>query len=103
MTHLLVLTSNCCGVLARITSIVSACGINIQTAAAYPVGDSELSVVHLHVNAGEQEAERVRRKVSRLIDVLEARTEQEQCSSAVHLGMFQHVRAQASAPAGSTV
>lgn len=104
MTQLLVLTSNCCGVLARITSIVSASGINIQTAAAYPIGDSELSMIHLRVAAERDQAERVRRKVSRLIDVIEARTEHEQDGAVVHLGLLHHpARGQNCAPAGSAL
>ena len=74
MTHLLALTSDTCGVLARITSIVCASGINIDTAAAYPMGDSGLSVVHLRVGADAQAAGRLRRKVSKLVDVVEVHT-----------------------------
>ena len=101
MTQLLVLTSNCCGVLARITSIVSASGINIHTAAAYPIGDSELSVVHLRIGADQQQAERMRRKIGRLVDVIEARTEQEMDGGVVHLGILQGAVFHRSAPAGA--
>jgi acetolactate synthase small subunit len=86
MTHFFAVTCNRFGVLARITSVVSGSGLNIETAAAYPIGGSELSVIHLRVSADRGQAERVRRKLERLVDVLEVRSDHDQQSLAVELG-----------------
>jgi acetolactate synthase small subunit len=71
MTHLLLVTANRFGVLARITSVVSSAGANIETAAAYPIAASSMSIVHLCIDADGVLAERLRRKLSRLVEVLE--------------------------------
>ena len=47
MTRFLLLTTNRSGVLSRIISMVSSTGANIESAVAYPLGDSGISVVHL--------------------------------------------------------
>ena len=83
MTHLLLMTTNRFGVLARITSIVSSAGANIETAAAYPVGASDMSIVHLRIDADEVLTERLRRKLSRLVDVAAIKVDEEQ----THLSM----------------
>jgi acetolactate synthase small subunit len=86
MTHFLVVTLNQNGVLARITSVVSALGTNIETMAAYPVAGSEYSIVHLHVDAETVQADRIRRKLSRLVDVLEVRMDEEQTPLSIDFG-----------------
>lgn len=78
MTHFLVVTTNRTGVLARISSIVSSTGANIETASVYPVGDADLSVVHLRVDSGPEQAGRIQRKLTRLVDVMEVRVEDQQ-------------------------
>ena len=74
--HLLLLTTNRFGVLARITSVVSSAGINIDTAAAYPVAESDLSIVHLSLQADGIAIQRAARRLSRLVDVLEVRADE---------------------------
>ena len=71
MTQFLLVTDNRFGVLARIVSIVSSSGVNIQTVAVYPVAESRFSVVHLHLQTGEVMADRIRRKLSRLPQVVD--------------------------------
>ena len=67
----LLLTSNRFGVLSRITSVVSSFGINIDTVCVYPAGDSGNSVVCLTITASDSTRERLHRRLSRLIDVIE--------------------------------
>ncbi len=98
MIHLLAVTTNRSGVLARITSIVCASGINIETAAAYPMGEVGLSVVHLCIRAEAEFAERVRRKVARLVDVIEVRVEAEAAGASVQLGLAPQVYSAHAAP-----
>lgn len=69
--HFLLLTSNRFGVLSRITSVVSSLAANIETAAVYPLGSSGMSVVHLTVDASEVTTDRLHRRLSRLVDVVE--------------------------------
>ena len=86
MTYLLLMTTNRFGVLARITSIVSSAGANIETAAAYPIGASDMSIVHLRIDAGEVLTERLRRKLSRLVDVAAIKVDEEQTHFSMDLG-----------------
>ena len=86
MTHFLVVTSNRNGVLARITCAVSAMGTNIETMAAYPVAGFEVSIVHLHIDADTVQADRIRRKLSRLVDVHEVRMDQEETPLSIDFG-----------------
>jgi acetolactate synthase small subunit len=88
MTHLLVVATNRFGVLARITAVVSSTGANIETAAAYPVADSGVSIVHMRIDADSVMAERIRRKIGRLVEVIEARTDEEQSPLSVDMGRF---------------
>lgn len=67
----LLLTNNRFGVLSRITSVVSSLAANIETAAVYPLGTSGTSVVHLTVDAGDATRDRLHRRLSRLVDVIE--------------------------------
>jgi acetolactate synthase small subunit len=71
LTQFLLLTTNRSGVLSRITSIVSSTGANIESAAVYPVGASEFAAVHLVAESSDVLRERLVRKLSRLIDVIE--------------------------------
>ena len=87
MTHLLLMTTNRFGVLARITSIVSSSGANIETAAAYPMGASDMSIVHLRIDADEVLTERLRRKLSRLVDVAAIKVDEEQTHLSMNLGL----------------
>ena len=88
MTHFLVVANNRFGVLARITAVVSSTGANIDTVAAYPVAGSDVSIVHLRVDSESIIAERLRRKLSRLVEVVEVRTDQEQSPLSIDLGRF---------------
>ena len=88
MTHFLVVASNQFGVLARITAVVSSTGANIDTAAAYPVAESGVSVVHLRVGCDSTVAERIRRKLARLVEVIEVRTDEAQSTLSIDLGRF---------------
>ena len=67
----LLLTTNRFGVLSRITSVVSAFGANIDTISVYPVGESGNSVVCFTLPASDTLRQRLHRKLSRLIDVIE--------------------------------
>jgi acetolactate synthase small subunit len=87
--HLLLLTTNRFGVLARITSIVSSVGINIETAAAYPVAGSDLSIVHLTLQADCIVIRRAAGRLSRLVDVLEVRVNEE--TTPVSFGFSKHL------------
>ncbi len=86
MTHLLLMTTNRFGVLARITSIVSSAGANIETAAAYPMEASDMSIVQLRIDADEVLTERLRRKLSRLVDVAAIKVDGEQTHLSMGLG-----------------
>ena len=88
MTHFLVVATNRFGVLARITAVVSATGTNIRTAAAYPVTDSDVSIVHLSVESDATIAERLRRKLMRLVEVIEVRTERHETSLSIDMGRY---------------
>jgi acetolactate synthase small subunit len=67
----LLLTTNRFGVLSRITSVVSSFGANIDTVSVYPVGDSGNSIVCFTLTASDTLRQRLHRKLSRLIDVIE--------------------------------
>lgn len=71
MTHLCVVTCNRFGVLARIATIISASGVNIESATVCPIGGSQLSEVRLRIDACAVQTERLRRKLLRLVDVVE--------------------------------
>jgi acetolactate synthase small subunit len=88
MTHFLVVSRNRPGVLARVASVVSASGTNIDTATAYPIGDSDLSVLHLRVSADGLDSDRFRRKLLRLVDVIEVRTGEETGQLGIDLGQL---------------
>ena len=88
MTHFLVVSRNRPGVLARVASIVSASGTNIHSATAYPIGDSDLSILHLRIMTIGTDAERFRRKLVRLVDVVEVRTDEEPGNAAIDLGQL---------------
>jgi acetolactate synthase small subunit len=84
--HLLLLTANRFGVLARITAIVSSTGVNIDTAAAYPISGADLSVVHLSLQADRIVVQRAARKLSRLVDVVEVRIDEEKSQVSIDFG-----------------
>jgi acetolactate synthase small subunit len=86
--HLLLLTTNRFGVLARITSVVSSVGINIETAAAYPVAGSDLSIVHLSLQADGIAIQRAARRLSRLVDVLEVRADEDNSPLSFDFGRY---------------
>ena len=88
MTHFLVVATNRFGVLARITAVVSATGTNIRTAAAYPVAESDVSIVHLSVESDAIMAERLRRKLMRLVEVIEVRTEVHEKTLSIDMGRY---------------
>ncbi|HEU0120115.1 MAG TPA: ACT domain-containing protein [Bryobacteraceae bacterium] len=69
MKNFLLITSDTTGVLARITSIVSAVGVNIAAVSAFPSGKEGTAVVHLRLYADAIESERIRRRLSKLVDV----------------------------------
>jgi acetolactate synthase small subunit len=71
VTRFLLLTTNRSGVLSRIISMVSSTGANIESAVAYPLGDSGFSVVHLISDTSAILEDRLVRKLSRLVDVIE--------------------------------
>jgi acetolactate synthase small subunit len=71
VTRFLLLTTNRSGVLSRIISMVSSTGANIESAVAYPLGDSGFSVVHLISETSDVLKDRLVRKLSRLVDVIE--------------------------------
>lgn len=89
--HLLLLTTNRFGVLARITSVVSSAGINIETAAAYPVAGSDLSIVHLSLQDDHVVIQRAVRRLSRLVDVLEVRADED--TAPVSVDFTRHIAA----------
>ena len=88
MTHFLVVATNHFGVLARITAVVSATGSNIRTAAAYPVAESGVSIVHLSVESDRTIAERLRRKLMRLTEVIEVRADREESPLSIDMGRY---------------
>lgn len=88
MTHFLVVASNRFGVLARITAVVSATGTNIRTAAAYPVADSDVAIVHLSVESDETISDRLRRKLMRLTEVIEVRAERQERPLSIDMGRY---------------
>ena len=88
MTHFLVVATNRCGVLARITAIVSATGTNIRTAAAYPVAESDVAIVHLSVESDAIIAERLRRKLMRIVEVIEVRAEVHEKTLSIDMGRY---------------
>lgn len=88
MTHFLVVASNRFGVLARITAVVSATGTNIRTAAAYPVADSDVAIVHLSVESDETISDRLRRKLMRLAEVIEVRAERPEKPLSIDMGRY---------------
>jgi acetolactate synthase small subunit len=102
MTHYFVVSRNIFGVLARVTGIVSASGVNIDSAAAYPISGSELSVIHLRLTVDSAQAERLRRKLARLVVVLEVRMDEELRSLSVDLGTLASLIGVQSQRAGQT-
>lgn len=72
MVQLVVLVSNRCGVLARVTSVISSVGANIRRCHVTEVPDSAMSVLSLGVQADEPQARAILRKLGRLIEVVEA-------------------------------
>jgi acetolactate synthase small subunit len=85
VTRFLLLTTNRSGVLSRIISMVSSTGANIESAVAYPAGDSGISVVHLVSDNSPIVRERLVRKLSRLVDVIECSATEEGGSLSVDL------------------
>lgn len=83
MTHVFLLVVNRYGVLARITAVVCSGGTNIDSAAAYPVVGSDLSVVHLRMDADFIQLERIKRKLTKLVEVVEVRSDGEQTPLAI--------------------
>jgi acetolactate synthase-1/3 small subunit len=70
MTSLLLLVRNRHGVLARVASIVSSLGANIESLRANALGGSTWAVIELEAALDRIERERVVRKLGRLVDVL---------------------------------
>lgn len=83
MTRFLLLTTNRSGVLSRIISMVSSTGANIESAVAYPLGDSGISVVHLISEVSTVLRDRLVRKLSRLIDVIECSADDESANVSI--------------------
>ena len=85
MTRFLLLTTNRSGVLSRIISIVSSTGANIESVAAYPLADSEFAIIHLVSGSSNVSRERLVRKLSRLVDVVECSATEEDASWQIDL------------------
>jgi acetolactate synthase small subunit len=73
MTHFLLLTENRHGVLARVVSVLTSLGVNIDRASASPVPGSKWSVIEIYMHLGTLESDRMVRKLSRVIGVLAVR------------------------------
>jgi acetolactate synthase small subunit len=99
VTRFLILATNRSGVLSRITSIVSSTGVNIHSAGAYPVEDSEFSVVYLTSETSTVLRERLVRKLSRLVDVIECSATEESANLSIDFAShLQSVGAKAATP-----
>ena len=85
MTRFLLLTTNRSGVLSRIISIVSSTGAKIESVAAYPLADSELAIIHLVSESSSVSRERLVRKLSRLVDVIECSATDENANLQIDL------------------
>lgn len=70
-TRILILALDRPGVLARIITIVTAQGENIDRAEAFPVGGTGLANVHIWIRFSPGATDRVVRKLSKLVDVVE--------------------------------
>ncbi len=93
MAHFVVLVSNRCGVLARVTSIISSTSANIQSCRVTEIPGSATSVLALHVQSSDLQTRAIRRKLGRLIEVIEVQCDEDECSDAGRLqdllGFFQ--------------
>lgn len=65
------LSTNQCGVLARVASIISSTSANIRRCSVSELPDSSLAVLSFEIDASEDQARAIERKTSRLIDILE--------------------------------
>ncbi|MDZ7640225.1 MAG: hypothetical protein U5J83_18555 [Bryobacterales bacterium] len=72
MMKLVFVTTNQCGVLARVTSIISSVSANIQRCSVSTKADPSLSILTFQIQATEEQGKAIRRKALRLVEVLEA-------------------------------
>lgn len=71
MSTFVFLSTNQCGVLARVTSIISSTSANIRRCSVSELPDASLAVLSFDIDASEDQARAIERKASRLVDVLE--------------------------------
>ncbi len=71
MVQLVVLVSNRCGVLARVTSVISCVGANIVRCHVTEVPESAMSLLTFSMQADEPQTRAILRKLSRLVEVTE--------------------------------
>jgi acetolactate synthase small subunit len=77
VTHFLLLTEDCHGVLARVVSVLTSIGVNIDRASAAPVSGCRWSVIEIYMKLETVERDRMVRKLSRLIGVLAVEASEE--------------------------
>lgn len=71
MLTLVLLSTNQCGVLARVTSIISSTSVNIQRCSVSELPDRSLAVLSFQLEASEDQMRAIERKTGRLVQVLE--------------------------------
>ncbi|MCC6263451.1 MAG: hypothetical protein IT169_07740 [Bryobacterales bacterium] len=71
MLTLVLLSTNQCGVLARVTSIISSTSVNIQSCSVSQLPDLSLAVLSFQLEASEEQMRAIERKANRLVQVLE--------------------------------
>lgn len=80
MVQLVVVASNQCGVLARVTSVISGVGANIVRCHVAEIPDSAMSVLTFALQANEPQTKAITRKLSRLVEVAEVVTDAKDAS-----------------------
>jgi glycine cleavage system regulatory protein len=71
MVQLVVVATNQCGVMARVTSVISCVGTNIVRCHVMEVPESAMSVLTFSLQADEPQTKAILRKLSRLVEVVE--------------------------------
>lgn len=71
MLTLVLLSTNQCGVLARVASIISSVSANIQRCSISELSDPSLAILSFQLDATEDQARAIERKSIRLVEVLE--------------------------------
>lgn|GEM_PF-3562040 len=99
MAHFLIVARNHAGVLARITSVVSSTGANIDIARACPMPESDLSVIEIEVGVDNFIRDRLVRKLQRIVDVVAVQASDSGKSVSIELGPEIRQTAEATASA----